>query len=31
LKRKTGKRVVTDENFLPPAKTRKKIQGPDDE
>jgi len=31
LEQKTGKRVVTDENFLPPVKSRKKIKGPGDE
>jgi hypothetical protein len=31
LEQKTGKRVVTGENFLPPAKSRKKIKGPGDE
>ncbi len=31
LEQKTGKRVVTGENFLPPAKFRKKIKGPGDE
>jgi hypothetical protein len=31
LEQKTGKRVVTGENFLPPAKARKKIKGPADE
>lgn len=31
LEQKTGKRVVTGENFLPPSKTRKKIKGPSDE
>jgi prophage antirepressor-like protein len=31
LEQKTGKRVVTGENFLPSAKSRKKIKGPGDE
>ena len=31
LEQKTGKSVVTGENFLPPAKTRKRIKGSDDE
>jgi DNA-damage-inducible protein D len=31
LEQKTGKRVVTGENFLPPAKSRKKIKGSGDE
>jgi DNA-damage-inducible protein D len=31
LEQKTGKSVVTGENFLPPAKSRKKIKGPSDE
>jgi prophage antirepressor-like protein len=31
LERKTGKSVVTCENYLPPAKTRKKIKGTSDE
>jgi len=31
LEQKTGKRVVTGENFLPPSKTRKKIKAPGDE
>jgi hypothetical protein len=31
LEQKTGKSVVTGENFLPPAKSRKKIKGPGDE
>jgi len=31
LEQKTGKRVVTGENFLPPAKPREKIKGPGDE
>lgn len=31
LEQKTGKRVVTDENFLPPAKSRKKIKEAGDE
>lgn len=30
LEQKTGKRVVTGENFLPSAKTRKKIEGSGD-
>jgi DNA-damage-inducible protein D len=31
LEKKTGKSVVTEENFLPPAKTRKKIKGQSEE
>jgi DNA-damage-inducible protein D len=31
LEQKTGKKVVTGENFLPPATSRKKLEGPDDE
>jgi len=31
LEKKTGKSVVTGENFLPPAKTWKKIKGTSDE
>ena len=31
LERKTGKSVVTGVNFLPPAKSKKKLQGPADE
>jgi DNA-damage-inducible protein D len=31
LEQKTGKSVVTGENYLPPAKSRKKIAGPSDE
>jgi len=31
LEQKTGKSVVTGENFLPPVKSRKKIKGPADE
>ena len=31
LEQKTGKSVVTGENFLPPAASRKKLKGPDDE
>ena len=31
LEQKTGKNVVTSENFLPPAASRKKLKGPDDE
>lgn len=31
LEQKTGKNVVTGENFLPPSKDRKKIKGTDDE
>lgn len=31
LERKTGKHVVTGENFLPPTKTRKRIKGSSDE
>ncbi len=31
LEQKTGKSVVTGENFLPPATSRKKLEGPDDE
>ncbi len=31
LEQKTGKNVVTGENFLPPAASRKKLKGPDDE
>ena len=31
LEQKTGKSVVTGENFLPPSKTRKKIKGRDNE
>lgn len=30
LERKTGKRVVTEESFLPPAAERKKIKGPEE-
>ena len=30
LERKTGRRVVTEENFLPPAAERKKIKGPEE-
>ena len=30
LEQKTGKRVVTAENFLPPARTKKRIKGPKD-
>ena len=31
LEQKTGKSVVTGENFLPPATAKKKLRGPDDE
>lgn len=31
LEQKTGRRVVTGENFLPPAASRKKLKKPDDE
>ena len=31
LEQETGKKVVTGENFLPPATSRKKLEGPDDE
>jgi len=31
LEQETGKNVVTGENFLPPATSRKKLEGPDDE
>lgn len=31
LEQKTGKSVVTGENFLPPARSRKRIKGPGDE
>jgi DNA-damage-inducible protein D len=31
LEQKTGRKVVTGENFLPPATSRKKLEGPDDE
>ena len=31
LEQKTGKNVVTGENFLPPVTSRKKLEGPDDE
>lgn len=31
LEQKTGRSVVTGENFLPPGTARKKLEGPDDE
>jgi len=31
LEQKTGKRIVTGENFLPPASSRKKLRGHSDE